>query len=123
MHDKLLLLTMFPASVDPRAKIKIALGQAEELPLSRSFLELSWRASMETGTSPLATSAFSSTLTAGRPAARVAAKATIPMNLMLKICVGQRVLDRRDWLGSCKDEGVKNAWFDSEHEFVCTRIL
>lgn len=37
--------TRLPVSVLPRAKIRIALGQAEELPLSSSVLDVpNWRA-------------------------------------------------------------------------------
>lgn len=39
------LLTMFPGSVEARAKMKMTLGQSELEPRSRSFLVLeSWRA-------------------------------------------------------------------------------
>jgi len=36
--------TRLPDSVLPLAKIKMALGQAEELPLSSSVLDTNWRA-------------------------------------------------------------------------------
>lgn len=36
-------LTMLPGSVDPRAKMRMAVGQLLELPLSRSLREVVWR--------------------------------------------------------------------------------
>lgn len=85
---------MLPGSVEARAKMKITLGQREELPVSRSLrVDESWRASTTAASFSISTGA------AGRAATRPAA-ARSDRNFILAVwlfevgedCFGRRVL-------------------------------
>ena len=74
------LLTMFPVSVEARAKIKITRGQAELLPVSSSLLVLlSWRATrrLASATSPTASRST------GMAETQAIAKAMVAKNFMV----------------------------------------